>query len=326
MEKRRVSGNMKEALSCEELLPSSLLMTRRHFLGRFALASLFSGSIGATYALHEAKDCQVERVSITLRNLPASFDGTTVAFVTDTHHGPGVPLSYLERVVAMTNALNPDIVTLGGDYVQRARYLQGHGSHRPYIAPGVAVLAGLRAPLGRFAVLGNHDRKESAMLTRRALADHGLVELTNTGVWLERGGSRLRLCGVDDYATGHPNLRAALGDTRLDDACLLLSHNPDFVERLRDPRVDLVLSGHTHGGQVVLPLFGPPVTASRYGRKYVQGLVQGPTARVYVSRGVGTIGPPIRFGAPPEVTLITLRQSLQVCPRAAYPATANASS
>ena len=311
MEKRRVSGNMEEALTCEGPLHSSLLMTRRQFLGRCALASLVSGGVGATYSLHEAKVCRVERLSVALRNLPAAFDGITVAFVTDTHYGPGVPLSYLERVVAMTNALHPDLVALGGDYVQRSRYLQPRGGHRHYIAPGVAVLAGLRAPLGRFAVLGNHDRKESTMLTRSALADHDLVELTNTGVWLERGGARLRLCGVDDYATGRPNLRAALGDTRPDDACLVLSHNPDFVERIRDPRVDLVLSGHTHGGQIVLPLIGAPVTASRYGQKYVHGLVQGPTARVYVSRGVGTIGPPVRFGAPPEVTLLTLRQSLQ---------------
>ncbi len=310
MEKRRVSGHMEEAPAYREPLHFSFLMTRRQFFSRCALASLFTGGVGATYALHEAKTCQVERVSVALRNLPAAFDGTTVAFLTDTHHGPGVPLSYLEHVVALTNDLHPDLVVLGGDYVQRSRYLQGRGGHRHYIEPGIAVLAGVRAPLGRFAVLGNHDRKESTMLTRRALAGHDLVELTNTGVWLERGGSRLRLCGVDDLATGRPNLRAALGDARQDDACLLLSHNPDFVERIRDPRVDLVLSGHTHGGQVVLPIFGPPVTASRYGRKYVHGLVQGPTARVYVSRGVGTIGPPIRFGAPPEVTLLTLRQSL----------------
>ena len=273
---------------------------------------MFTGGVGAAYALHEAKVCRVERVSVALRNLPAAFEGTTVAFVTDTHHGPGVSLVYLEEVVALTNALRPDLVALGGDYVQRSRFhhFQARGSHRRYIAPGVAVLAGLRAPLGRFAVLGNHDRKESVMLTRRALAENDLTELTNAGVWLERGGSRLRLCGVDDWATGRPDLRRALGDARSDDACLLLSHNPDFVEHIRDPRVDLVLSGHTHGGQVVLPLIGAPVTASRYGQKYVRGLVQGPSARVYVSRGVGTIGPPVRLGCPPEVTLLTLRQSV----------------
>ena len=288
------------------------MWTRRQFLGSLAATALVGGAGGTVVGLREAKACEVERLSVVLRNLPAAFDGTTVAFVTDTHHGPGVGLPFLKEVVAMTNALRPDIVALGGDYVQRARFhhLQPRGSHRQYIAPGVGVLAGLRAPLGCFAVLGNHDRKESAMLTRRALADHRFTELTNAGLWLERGGARLWLCGVDDWATGRPNLQAALGNTTTDDACLLLSHNPDIVEHIRDPRVDLVLSGHTHGGQIVLPLFGPPFTASRYGRKYVHGLVQGPSARVYVSRGVGTIGPPIRLGAPPEVTLVTLRQSL----------------
>ena len=305
MENLRVSGKMSEPF-----LFTPVLMSRRRFLQRFALAGLFSGGVGAAYALREAKVCRVERLTLAPCNLPAAFDGTTLAFVTDTHHGPGVGLSYLEEVVAMTNALRPDIVALGGDYVQRARFhhLQRRGSHRHYIAPGVGVLGGLRAPLGRFAVLGNHDRRESTLLTRRALAANRFVELTNTGVWLERGGARLWLCGVDDWATGRPDLRAALGDTRPGDACLLLSHNPDIVERIRDPRVDLVLSGHTHGGQVVLPLVGAPFTASRYGQKYVHGLVQGPSARVYVSRGVGTIGPPVRFGAPPEVTFITLRR------------------
>ncbi len=295
-------------------MTSPVMWTRRQFLGRLAAGTLLGGAGGTMYALHAAKDCRVERLTVALRNLPAAFEGTTVAFVTDTHHGPGVSLAYLAEVVAMTNALQPDLVALGGDYVQRSRFhrFQPRGSHRHYIEPGVAVLAGLRAPMGRFAVLGNHDRKESAMLTRRALAEHGLTELTNTGVWLERGGARLRLCGVDDWATGRPDLRRALGDATPADACLLLSHNPDFVEKIRDPRVDLVLSGHTHGGQVVLPLIGAPVTASRYGQKYVHGLVQGPSARVYVSRGVGTIGPPVRFGCPPEVTLLTLKRMLPV--------------
>ena len=86
-----------------------------------------------------------------------------------------------------------------------------------------------------------------------------------------------------------------------------MTHNPDYVELIRDPRVDLVLSGHTHGGQIVLPFVGAPVLPSRYGQKYRNGLVQGPSARVFVTTGVGTIGPPMRFGCPPEVALITLR-------------------
>ena len=282
-------------------------MTRRQFLQRLALTSLLSGGAGTVYALREACSCVVEHVTLSPRHLPSAFDGLKIAFLTDTHHGPFVPVSYLEQVVRMTNALEPELILLGGDYVRRQRTLYPGGNHRHLIAPGVAALAGLRAPLGRFAVLGNHDHKVSAMLTRRALALNGFVELTNTGVFLERGGTRLYLGGVDDLRTARPNLRRALHGCGPEDACLLLSHNPDFVEHLRDPRVDLVLSGHTHGGQVTFPWLGAPFTASRYGQKYRAGLVRGPAARVYVSRGVGTIGLPIRWGAPPEVTLITFQ-------------------
>lgn len=283
------------------------MMNRRQFLQCLTAVGALSTAAGSAYAVREAKSPVVERIDLPVRNLPAAFDGTTVAFLTDTHHGPGVPLSYLREIVATTNALRPDLLALGGDYVQRRRPFFPSGDPRALVAPGVGVLGSLRAPLGRFAVLGNHDRKVSAMLTRRALAQARLTELTNSGVWIERGGGRLWLGGVDDYRTGKPDLRRALGPCRPDDACLLLSHNPDIVERIRDPRVGTVLSGHTHGGQVVFPLVGAPFTASVYGQKYRAGLVQGPTARVYVSRGVGTITLPVRWGAPPEISLLTLR-------------------
>ena len=160
------------------------------------------------------------------------------------------------------------------------------------------MFADLRAPLGRFAVLGNHDYRTDPVLTRRALKDAGFTDLTNTGVWLERpGGARLRIAGVDDCRAGRPRLRQALGDLRAGEACLLLTHNPDYIERVRDQRVDLVL----------MPFVGAPVVPSRYGQKYRAGLVQGPRARVFVTTGVGTIGPPVRFRCPPEVALVTLR-------------------
>jgi predicted MPP superfamily phosphohydrolase len=208
-----------------------------------------------------------------------------------------VPLAYIRHVVGLTNALRPDIVALVGDYVHRSG---------AYIAPGIAELGKLTAALGRFAVRGNHDNWESAVLTHAALAEARLPDLNNTGVWLERRGARLRVCGVGDLWTDHQDLDAALGDATADDAVLLLSHNPDFVETLRDPRVGLVLSGHTHGGQVVVPGFGAPIVPSRYGQKYLYGLVQGPCAQVFVTRGVGTVTPPVRFLCRPEVVLITL--------------------
>ena len=293
------------------------MFDRRQFLALFAKRVapplLLAGAGGAAYTAWAAKRPQVTRLETTLRNLPAAFDGLTVAFLSDTHHGPFVSVAYLAEVVAMTNALRPDLVLLGGDYVQRRRkaFLHFGIDHRRYIGPGIDVLADLRAPLGRFAVLGNHDHRTDAVLTRRALADAGFTDLTNTGVWLERPGrARLRIAGVDDCRTGRPRLGPALDDLRGDEACLLLTHNPDYVELIRDPRVDLVLSGHTHGGQVVLPGVGAPVLPSRYGQKYRAGLIQGPAARVFVTTGVGTIGPPVRFRCPPEVALITLRSPL----------------
>ena len=288
-------------------------MDRRQFLRRLSsrvvLPGILAGGVAGGYAMYEAKRCGVLRMDIFLRNLPAAFDGTTVALVADTHHGPKMnPLDYIDRVVEMTNALRPDIVALGGDYVERHRPFMPGTSHRRYVVPGVAALARLRAPMGRFAVLGNHDYLVDPKLTRRALADHGLMDLSNTGVWLERGEARLRFCGVDDCEKGNPRLPPALGDMTARDAAVVLTHNPDYVQWISDPRVDLVLSGHTHGGQVVLPFVGALVTASQFGQKYVQGLRQGPHARVFVTRGVGTTGIPIRFACPPEVALLTLRR------------------
>ena len=174
------------------------------------------------------------------------------------------------------------------------------------LGSGIEVLTDLKTPMGRFAVLGNHDNRVDPCGTRAVLAEHGIRDLSNKGLWLERGGARLWLCGVEDHTTSREDYAAALGNIRTSDACIMLSHNPDSVEDIRDPRVGLVLSGHTHGGQVVLPFVGAPVVPSSYGQKYLSGFVQGPVTRVYISRGVGTIAPPVRFRCPPEVTLITL--------------------
>jgi predicted MPP superfamily phosphohydrolase len=282
-------------------------MDRRKLLKRTALAALGSLVAGGVYPFLEAKWCRVVRQTIALPNLPPPFRGIKVALLADVHHGPFVPLAYIRHVVAMSNALKPDVVALAGDYVHR---------HHSYIAPGIEELGKLEAVLGRFAVRGNHDNRSYRdddvglhnyrPLSRAALAEANLPDLNNTGVWLERGGARLRICGVGDLWTDYQNLDAALGDAGADDAVLLLSHNPDFVETIRDPRVGLVLSGHTHGGQVVVPGRGAPVVPSRYGQKYLSGLVQGPCCRVFVTRGVGTVTPPVRFLCRPEVVLITL--------------------
>ena len=252
---------------------------------------------GGLYPFLEAKWCRVVEQTIALPNLPDVFRGTRVALLTDIHHGPFVPLVYIRHVVEMTNSLKPDLVLLGGDYVSRSSR---------FIAPSIEALAGLEARLGRFAVLGNHDHWESAPATIRALAKANITLTDNTGFWIDRGESRLRVCGVGDLWCDRQHPGAALGDSMDADAVIMLSHNPDFAETLEDRRVGLLLSGHTHGGQVVVPGYGAPVVPSRYGQKYLHGLVRGPACQVFVSRGVGTVTPPVRLFCPPEVALLTL--------------------
>jgi len=274
-------------------------LTRRRFWKRAgaSLGALAPLAAGASYPVLEAKWIRVERRFITLPNLPSRFRGSTLAFLADLHHGPFVPLSYIRRVVDLTNGLKPDLIVLCGDYVSKSPR---------YIAPVWGELKRLEARSGRFAVLGNHDHWESAWLSRNEMDRAGVELLDNRGVWVRRGDSRLRICGVGDLWTDRQDISAALGEAHEDDAVILLSHNPDYAEYLDDPRVGLMLSGHTHGGQVVLPGYGAPVVPSRFGSKYLGGLVQGPRCPVLVSRGIGTSGPPVRLFCRPEIILVTL--------------------
>jgi predicted MPP superfamily phosphohydrolase len=275
-------------------------MNRRLFL-RSALASLsLAPGFTAGYGLFEACWVKIDRQTLPLARLPQAFNGLTIAFLTDIHHGPFTTLEYVAAVVRTTLALQPDLILLGGDYSLK---------DGKYIAPCLEVLGGLKAPFGVYGVLGNHDYWHGVEVTKAAMAAAGIHELTNTGTWISRGSARFRLAGVDDLWTGRANPQQALGDASATDACLLVSHNPDLAEHLRDPRVGLVLSGHTHGGQVVFPGAGAPFVPSRYGQKYRHGLVQAPETLVYVSRGLGTSGLPVRFCSRPEITFITLKST-----------------
>jgi uncharacterized protein len=272
-------------------------VNRRTFL-KAAVATPVVGTVaGVGYGFAEADGITVERVTAPLPNLPAAFDGLTVAFLTDIHHGPYTGLEFVSRIVRTTLTLQPDLILLGGDYSLR---------DRKYIRPCFDVLAGLRAPLGVFGVLGNHDYAHGLDDTRAGMRAAGITELTNAGGWLTRGNDRLRVGGVDDLWRGKPDVTPAVGGATAADACLLVSHNPDVAETLTDRRVGLMLSGHTHGGQVIAPGLRNPFIPSRYGEKYSHGLVEAPATTVYVSRGLGLTGLPVRYNCPPELTLLTL--------------------
>jgi hypothetical protein len=198
------------------------------------------------------------------------------------------------------NLLEPDVILHGGDYSLR---------DPKYIAPVFEMLAQLRAPMGSFGVLGNHDYWHGLEETRDGMKLAKIEELTNRGVKIRQGGDVLHVTGVDDLWCGRCDADRALADVRQDHAVLMLSHNPDYIETLEPQRaaqVGLALSGHTHGGQVVFPTGLAPFVPSRYGQKYLHGLVKAPHTQVYVSRGLGMSMIPARLGSRPEITVITL--------------------
>jgi predicted MPP superfamily phosphohydrolase len=273
-------------------------MNRRIFL-KSAVAAAIPGALAtASYGLYEASWAEITRPELVIPRLPTAFDETTIAFLADIHHGPFTNLEYLAAIVRTTLTLRPDLIVLGGDYSLK---------DTKYIRPCFDILAGLTAPLGVYGVLGNHDYWHGVDETREGFKSAKVKELTNCGIWLCRGGSRFRLAGVDDLWMGQVNMGEALGDARPEDACLVVSHNPDVAEKLRDDRVGLMISGHTHGGQVVFPNGEAPFVPSQYGQKYLQGVCHAPATTVYVSRGLGCTSVPVRFGSRPELTLITLK-------------------
>ncbi|HEX8910962.1 MAG TPA: metallophosphoesterase [Humisphaera sp.] len=289
-------------------------VSRRGFLilARRATVAGVAG-VGAYSVFGAPADVEVTRRSFPVRDLPEPLRGLRVVQLTDIHHGPWTSLAQVRDIVDRTNALRPDLVLLTGDYV--------HDSPE-FITPVVTELAKLRASIGVVGTLGNHDWWEDGVATMRAFHAVGIPLVDNNRLFVtgdrtltkEVGHSDRRhaLCvaGAGDLWEGEPNYQSALYDLPREMPRILMAHNPDTAEHARllkyNPRIDLMLSGHTHGGQVSLPLVGPPVTLSRYGRKYASGLVQGPICPVYVSRGLGTTVAPVRFGVRPEIAVIEL--------------------
>jgi predicted MPP superfamily phosphohydrolase len=242
----------------------------------------------------------VERVTVRLPHLPLALDGLRIAHLSDLHWGPYTGLREVRTAVEEANALSSDLIVLTGDYVLYSA---------DYAAACARELARLRAPLGVFAIPGNHDYWTDIDVVAEELRRAGLNLLRNSAQRLEVGGEPLWLAGVDDVWERHHDLAAALGRVPLDEPVLLLVHEPDFADEAAQAahRILLQMSGHSHGGQVNLPLMGRPILPW-LGRRYPAGLqaVPGSTLQVYTNRGVGVIAPPLRFNCRPEVALLTL--------------------
>jgi predicted MPP superfamily phosphohydrolase len=278
-------------------------VSRRKFLRRLvrcgaALAGV--AGLGTGYGFWEASQIRILRQTITLPRLPASFEGKTIAVLADFHHGPFVGIEFIRRAVALAQNLAADAYALVGDFAHKGTHT---GEQLP---PCLEAVSQLRAPLGVFAVPGNHDMQNGGQVYRDTIARTPLTDLTNRAIRVSIGSDWLWFAGVDDLWWGKPDLTSALRKVPAGAEVVLLAHNPDFAEVRPDPRVGLVLSGHTHGGQAYLPGLGAAWAPTQFGDKYLAGLVQGPASQVFVTRGLGEAGIPLRFNCPPEINLLTL--------------------
>jgi predicted MPP superfamily phosphohydrolase len=240
---------------------------------------------------------------VPLDRWPESLDGLRVAAVSDLHTGaPHVGERKLGQIVAKVNRAAPDLIALVGDYADPTVPLG-----EPVGPERVAELLGeLRAPLGVFAVLGNHDWHHYGERVPRALRGAGIEVLENDAVAVERDGEVLWVAGLADMRERDADATVALAMVPRGQALLALTHDPDMFPALRD-RAHVTLAGHTHGGQIGIPLVRRVAAPSMHG--YTGGEVREGGGYMYVSRGVGTTGLPIRLAAPPEIALLTLRRA-----------------
>ena len=282
---------------------------RRQFLERTATVVAASPFVAGSYGLLWGRlNLQTTEKQIHLPRLPKSFDGFRIAQLSDIHIGPFMPEEEIRKYVAIANALKPDLTVLTGDFVTWDGETQG---------PVVNALSGLHAPFGVYGCLGNHDAWAHVEDSITELFRHaGFRILREERVDIATGGESFNLIGIDFQSLR----RFGPGGTRVvrrflegleqlvspTQTNILLSHNPDTFDRAADLGIDLSMAGHTHGGQVALEFISPEIAPSRLVTPYVSGWFEKPGGQLYVNRGIGTIGVPIRIGAPPEITVYRL--------------------
>lgn len=281
--------------------PTSRISRRSFLVAAGASAAglaLYAGEIGR----HEID--VIER-PIAIRNLPDPFHGYRIVQISDIHFDEFTEPYFLREVIRRVNALNPDVVLITGDFVTVGAFTFVSGPHAAYRC--AELLTTLTCPL-RFAVLGNHDVGVGAHTVVDALQSNGIPVLINRHLPLERNGARIWLSGVQDPGTSYPDLDLAI-PKEPGAPVILMAHEPDYALTIQQhPRakfVDLILSGHSHGGQIRLPFLGPMVLPP-LGRIYPEGHYHLDNMQLYVNRGIGTVGLPFRLNCPPEITVITL--------------------
>lgn len=258
-------------------------------------------------AMIEPRQIEITHQRIAIASLPGAFQGFRIVQLSDIHHSPFLSEEEIVEAAHRANELNPDLIALTGDYV----------SHSRNYIPGCArALGTLRARHGVYAVLGNHDHWTDCGMMAAALTEQGIRVLCNENVRIELDQSYIRLAGIDDVMVKCDDLATALLGTHQDETRILLAHNPVIIREAARLGVDLVLSGHTHGGQINWRLLTgrEDRKTARWLRRpnrrlkgsMLRGHAQLGSTQLYINRGLGTVVVPLRYGCPPEITMIEL--------------------
>jgi predicted MPP superfamily phosphohydrolase len=258
--------------------------------------------LGFWVVLIEPNRLVVHPEAIRIDSWPSEFNGLRVAMISDIHTGgPFINDQKLKTIVETTNALNPDLIVLLGDY------MSGNSWHSHRVEPGItaAGLKNLRAPLGVYAVLGNHDWWYSGTRVRGAFEANGIRVLDDEVTEIKWHDKSFWLVGLADLWTRPQHINETLAKVPAGSTIIALTHNPDIFPRLPQS-VPLLLAGHTHGGQVNFPLFGTPIVPSRFGPKYTAAHLFEDGHHLFVTTGIGTSILPVRFRVPPEIVILTI--------------------
>jgi uncharacterized protein len=282
-------------------------ITRRSFIKRLFGGLLALGGI-STGGYYYAREIETQMLDITFHELPSpqlpiEFSGFKIVQFSDTHLGFQYNLEQFQKVIQKINELEPDIIVFTGD-------LMDNPNEFKETVQIIQALTKLRAPFGKFAVYGNHDHGGyGSDLYRKMVEKAGFTLLVNEAKAITLlNGSSIHIAGVDDSMLGHPDIESAISGLPDHTYTILLSHAPDFASKASNYNIQLQLSGHSHGGQIQIPFFGPVVTPP-HGEKYPEGfyyLGNDKRLTLYVNRGLGTTRLPFRFLSKPELTLFTL--------------------
>ncbi|MBS4027665.1 MAG: metallophosphoesterase [Ignavibacteriales bacterium] len=276
-------------------------VSRRKFLqnGMISLAGV--SFAGTAYGAFVRDDYEITNQIIAIKNLPPQFQNFTISLMSDIHSSVFMPKSDMQKYVAAVNELKSDVIFVTGDFVN---------SQVEEVYPFAEAFVDLNAQYGVYGCLGNHDFFSNVEIVAKEVEQCGIKLLRDETTRIQKNGENIFLLGVDDFGkkeTAEQRFSKLVSKTEMDIPKILLCHRPYFFEQAKNNNIDLTLSGHTHGGQVVFAKFGQTaITPALVASPYIWGLYKNENAQMYVSRGIGTVAIPIRINCPPEITKITL--------------------